>query len=66
MTRLKIIFSNVNNGEFDYIEATIGKDVSKTPGEAFIEVHKRIRPGDLATEDNARGFLEAMLSFEKI
>ncbi len=63
--QIKNIFSNVNNGEFDYIEATIGKDVSKTPGEAFIEVHKRIRPGDLATEDNARGFLEAMLSFER-
>jgi len=34
------------------------KMFQKTPGEAFIEVHKRIRPGDLATEDNARGFLK--------
>jgi len=63
--QIKNLFSNINNGEVDYIEATIGKDNSKTSGEAFIEVHKRIRPGDLATEDNARGFLEAMLSFER-
>jgi len=62
---IKNIFSNINKGEFDYIEATIEKDSSKTSGEAFIEVHKRIRPGDLATEDNARSFLEAMLSFER-
>ena len=62
---IKGLFSSVNKGEFDYIEATIGKDSSKTSGEAFTEVYKRIRPGDLATEDNARSFLEAMLSFER-
>jgi len=62
---IKNLFSNINKGEFDYIEATIGKDSSKTSGEAFTEVYKRIRPGDLATEDNARSFLEAMLSFER-
>jgi len=62
---IKNIFSNINKGEFDYIEKTIEKDVSKNSGEAFIEVYKRIRPGDLATEDNAKSFIEAMLSFER-
>ena len=62
---IKNLFTKINKGEFDYIEATIKKDVSKTPGDAFIEVYKRIRPGDLATEDNAKSFLEAMLSFER-
>ncbi|OGI25230.1 MAG: DNA-directed RNA polymerase subunit beta [Candidatus Moranbacteria bacterium RBG_13_45_13] len=53
-------FSDVNNGEKRYIEATIEKDVAKTQGEGFLEVYRRIRPGDLATEDNARQMIEAM------
>ena len=62
---IKNLFSKENKGEFDYIESTIEKDPFKTYGEAFVEVYKRIRPGDLATEDNARSFLETMLSFER-
>ena len=62
---IKKLFADVNTGENDYIEATLEKDVSRTIGEGFIEVYKRIRPGDLATEDNARSFIEAMFSFER-
>ena len=43
-----------------YIEATLAKDVSKSEGEGLKEVYKRIRPGDLATVDNARGLIHAM------
>ncbi len=43
-----------------YIEATIAKDASKTADEGFVEIYKRIRPGDLATADNARSLIEAM------
>ena len=62
---IKKLFAKINKGEFDYIEATLEKDASKTSGEAFVEVYKRIRPGDLATEDNARSFIETMLSSER-
>ena len=62
---IKKLFSKINKGETDYIEATLEKDTSKTAGEAFIDVYKRIRPGDLATEDNARSFIETMLSSER-
>ena len=43
-----------------YIDATIAKDVSKNSDDGLIEVYKRIRPGDLATADNARGLIFAM------
>jgi DNA-directed RNA polymerase subunit beta len=62
---IKKLFADVNTGEVDYIEATLEKDPSRTIGEAFVEIYKRIRPGDLATEDNARSFIEAMFSFER-
>ena len=39
---------------------TLAKDESTTAKEAWQGVYKRIRPGDLATPDNARNFLEGM------
>ncbi|HLD22010.1 MAG TPA: DNA-directed RNA polymerase subunit beta, partial [Patescibacteria group bacterium] len=43
-----------------YIRATIEKDISKSEGEGLKEVYKRIRPGDLATIDNARSLIHSM------
>jgi len=58
---IKKLFHDVNtNKERDYISNTLEKDPSSTQGEAFVEVYKRIRPGDLATVDNARSFVEGM------
>ncbi len=53
-------FADVNNGEINYIEATIEKDAAKNQGDGFLEVYKRIRPGDLASVENARQMIEAM------
>jgi len=53
-------FAEADRGEKNYINATLEKDSTKTPGEAFLEVYRRIRPGDLATEDNARQMIESM------
>ncbi len=39
---------------------TLAKDDSETDRDAWQGVYKRIRPGDLATPDNAKAFLEAM------
>ncbi|MFA7654086.1 MAG: DNA-directed RNA polymerase subunit beta [Candidatus Magasanikbacteria bacterium] len=46
--------------QIDYVEATIKKDSAKNMGEGLIEVYKRIRPGDLATADNAKSLVHAM------
>src|SRR3989339_1909504 len=43
-----------------YIENTFQKDVASNEDEGLIEVYKRIRPGDLATADNAKGLIHAM------
>lgn len=43
------------------IEMTLAKDHAKTVDESFIEIHKRLRDGDLATVDNARSFIQALL-----
>ncbi len=43
-----------------YIEATLQKDVSNNEDEGLREVYKRIRPGDLATAENAKQLIHAM------
>ncbi len=52
------IFKDVDTGDIKYIDATIEKDPAKGTNDALIEVYRRIRPGDLATVDNARSLIE--------
>lgn len=46
--------------DIKYIATTLEKDPSKNSDEGFKEVYKRIRPGDLATVDNAKSLISAM------
>ena len=57
---IKKAFENVDTGDKKYIEATFEKDTTSTQGEALLEVYRRIRPGDLATVENARSMIERM------
>ncbi len=58
---LMAAFKDVNtHPSIDYVESTIKKDLAKNMDEGLIEVYKRIRPGDLATADNAKSLIYAM------
>lgn len=61
---IKELFKDVDivkdSEEISYIDATISKDVSKNEAEGLKEVYKRIRPGDLATTENARQLIHSM------
>jgi DNA-directed RNA polymerase subunit beta len=48
-----------------YIETTLAKDHAKTTDDAYIEIHKKLRDGDLATADNAREFVQGIFSPER-
>jgi DNA-directed RNA polymerase subunit beta len=54
-----------NETALSYIENTLSKDTAKTADDAFIEIHKKLRDGDLATAKNARDFLNSVLSDER-
>jgi DNA-directed RNA polymerase subunit beta len=43
-----------------YIDSTIAKDAATNEDEGFVEIYKRIRPGDLATADNAKSLIQSM------
>jgi DNA-directed RNA polymerase subunit beta len=58
---IKDLFKDVNTDpSLNYIEATIKKDPSRNQEEGLKEVYKRIRPGDLATIDNAKSMIDSM------
>ena len=57
---MKEAFKHVDQAKDSFLQATLDKDPSKGHAEALIEVYRRLRPGDLATVDNARSLLENM------
>jgi DNA-directed RNA polymerase subunit beta len=58
---IKALFEDTdNNPSQKYIDATIKKDTSHNESEGLIEVYKRIRPGDLATPENAKQLIDNM------
>ena len=59
-SEIKERFANIDNGEQSYIDATFEKDTTSNQGEALLEVYRRIRPGDLATVENAKSMIERM------
>lgn len=57
---MREIFADIDGGDVKFIQSTLEKDQSSGPNEALIEVYRRLRPGDLATIENARNMIERM------
>lgn len=55
---------DVERGE-EYMKATLAKDPAKTKDDAYLEIYKRLRDGDLATVDNAREFVDSIFAPER-
>src|SRR3990167_3075550 len=47
------------------IKATLEHDEAKSVEEAYIEIHRRMRDGDLATPENAKNFVQSLFSAER-
>ncbi len=48
-----------------HLEATFLKDHAKTADESFLEIHKRLRDGEVGTVENAKEFIRAIFSEER-
>src|SRR4051812_29106804 len=59
-SKMRETFQHVDTGENSYLDATLEKDPTKGQNDALIEVYRRLRPGDLATVDNAKSLIENM------
>ena len=49
----------------EFIAKCLAKDGAKTKSEAYIEIYKRLRDGDLATADNAKEFIDSLFTPER-
>lgn len=49
----------------DAIAATLALDHAHTTEEAYVEIYRRLRDGDIATPDNARDHVKSILSAER-
>lgn len=47
------------------IESTFDKDTAESTEDAYIEIHKRLRDGELATPENAKEFINSIFSSER-
>lgn len=55
-------FSEIDKGEVSHIKKTFEKDSSKSIEDSFIEIYRRLRPGELATFENAKEYLSGIFS----
>lgn len=64
---IKPLFADIDVHPLNhYVEATLAKDIAANEDDGLIEVYKRIRPGDLATADNAKSLIHSMFfKFER-
>jgi DNA-directed RNA polymerase subunit beta len=58
-------FADVDTSEHRYIASTLEKDPIKTPEEALLEVYRKLRPGDPATNDNAKTLVYNLFYHER-
>ena len=47
------------------VKKTLVKDATKSVDDAYIDIHRRLRDGDLATAENAREFIDSVFDAER-
>src|SRR3989344_2052958 len=45
-----------------YIAASFAKDHAKTPDDSYVEIHKRLRDGEIGSVENAREFIKSIFN----
>ncbi|MEK7071501.1 MAG: DNA-directed RNA polymerase subunit beta [Patescibacteria group bacterium] len=51
--------------EEEAMKACLLKDTAKTLNDAYIEIYKRLRDGDMATAENAKEFIDSLFTAER-
>ncbi len=54
-----------NENVLNTIKVCLAKDPAKTLHDAYLEIYKRLRDGDMATPDNAKEYIDGLFSGER-
>lgn len=57
---IKSIFKDVDTGKVRYIDVTLSKDAAKDVSESYLEIYRRLRPGDPVTPETAKNLIDGM------
>ncbi|MCR4331035.1 MAG: DNA-directed RNA polymerase subunit beta, partial [Patescibacteria group bacterium] len=49
----------------EVIQTSFAKDTAKTANDSYMEIHKRLRDGEMVTPENAKEFIKSIFSEEK-
>jgi DNA-directed RNA polymerase subunit beta len=50
---------------FEAVKTTLAHDTTKTVEDSYVEIHRRMRDGDLATPENAKQYVKALFTPER-
>ncbi|MDD4628735.1 MAG: DNA-directed RNA polymerase subunit beta [Candidatus Peribacteraceae bacterium] len=59
-TKILDLFASEKGKDTDYIQTTLEKDSVRTVEEAYQSIYRKIRPGDLATPENAKQLIDSL------
>lgn len=54
-----------NETALGYIKSSLAKDPAKTTSESYVEIYRKLRDGEIASADNAKEFVESILSADR-
>lgn len=63
--KIEKAFGAADTGELKFIKKTLEKDITNNADEAYVEIFKRIRQGELATPENARELVGSLFTPER-
>jgi DNA-directed RNA polymerase beta' subunit len=58
--KIQQAFADIDTGTVQYIPATLKKDIAKDAAESYLEIYRRLRPGDPAAEKTARSLVDSI------
>jgi DNA-directed RNA polymerase beta' subunit len=58
--QIKTAFADIDTGTVSYLDATLKKDIAKDAAESYVEIYRRLRPGDPASADAAKALIDGM------
>jgi DNA-directed RNA polymerase subunit beta len=61
----KILKLFKNETALGYIKASLAKDPATTVDESYVEIYRKLRDGEVASADNAKEFVDSILSPER-
>jgi DNA-directed RNA polymerase beta' subunit len=58
--QIKESLKDIDTGTISFVDATFKKDAAADAAESYVEIYRRLRPGDPASAETAKGLIDAM------